>query len=225
MLEKHPKSSILAGELSAPEQTCRTLSNMLSKMSMSTQPIVSGNGDIISEMLFSIVDTTSAFDMSFLIGSAAHIGVTPTKNDISHGTLFFESLVARSLWESHWREEWCGIYENGLTFYAPLTETPCLELAFSDVKLVRFLDAGSLHPLAGYPLLVIETAWLCHYCAFLNHQTRFQFHEKFDYARSRIIKNDDASVASSEERDLAEARFWQGFQAAIQYSQSSAGGK
>ena len=223
MLERHRNSSILAGELSAPEQSCRTVSNMLSRMSSHSN--VSGNTNMISETLFKIVDTTSELDLSFLRGSAAHVGVTPTKNDIVLGALLCDSLVARSLRESHWREEWCGVFENGLSFYAPLTDTPCLELLFSDVKLVRCLDAGSMNPLAGYPLLVIETAWLCHYCAFPSHQTRLQFHEKMLYVLSRKSKNEFGSAALSDELDLAEARFWQGFQTAIQYSQSFGGGK
>jgi Protein of unknown function (DUF1769)/Protein of unknown function, DUF547 len=222
MLERHPKSSILAGELSAPEQSCRTVSNMLSKIS--SYPMAPLD-DRISDMLHSVVDTPSEFDLSFLRGSAAHVGVSPTKKDSAHGSLLWESLVARSLWESHWREEWCGVYEYGLTFYAPLTETPCLELAYSDIKLVRFLDAGSMSPLAGYPLLVIETAWLCHYCAFLNNQARLRVHEKLEQIRSTAMTNDDSFVASGEERDLVEARFWQGFQTTIQYSQTFGGGK
>jgi Protein of unknown function, DUF547 len=222
MLERHPKSSILAGELSAPEQSCRTVSNMLSKIS--SHPMTLGTSSI-ANTLYSIVDKSSEFDLSFLRGSAAHVGVSPTKKDGVHGSLLLESLVARSLWESHWREEWCGIYEHGLAFYSPLTDIPCLELAYSDIKLVRFLDAGSMSPLAGYPLLVIETAWLCHYCAFLNLQARLRFHEKLEHVRSTMMTNGDSFVATSDERDLAEARFWQGFQTAIQYTQTFGGGK
>lgn len=36
--------------------------------------------------------------------------------------------VARWLWESHCREEWCGVYSSGVYCFAPLTTDPCLTL-------------------------------------------------------------------------------------------------
>lgn len=56
------------------------------------------------------------------------LGVVPEKGDKSKGSLVYDCLVARCLWESHWREEWCGVYEGTLSFYAPLTKKPSLEL-------------------------------------------------------------------------------------------------
>ena len=223
LLESHLHSSVLAGELSAPEQSCRTVSSMLSKMS--AQPESSVMSDSFSSLLASLVEATSELDNSFLHGGAVQVGVSPTKIDSKNGSLLFESLVARCLWESHWREEWCGLYENGLVFYAPLTDSPCLELSFSDIKYIRFLDAGPISPLAGYPLLVIETAWLCHYCAFGNDRARQTFFERIEDVKAIAAEKDDTSVTSSRERELAEARFWQGFQTAIQYSHSFGGGK
>lgn len=223
LLESHLHSSVLAGELSAPEQSCRTVSSMLSKMSAQPEPSVMS--DSFSSLLSSLVESTSELDKSFLHGGALQVGVSPTKIDSKNGSLLFESLVARCLWESHWREEWCGLYEKGLVFYAPLTDSPCLELSFSDIKYIRFLDAGPMSPLAGYPLLVIETAWLCHYCAFGNDRARQTFFEKVEDVKATATEKDDMSVASSRERELAEARFWQGFQTAIQYSHSFGGGK
>lgn len=51
-----------------------------------------------------------------------------SKSESTNGLLVCESLVARCLWESHWREEWCGVYEKTIAFYAPLTQKPCHEL-------------------------------------------------------------------------------------------------
>jgi hypothetical protein len=123
------------------------------------------------------------------------------------GALVCESLVARCLWESHWREEWCGVYRKSFVFYAPLTHRPCLELctflltrvsanlavlfllirpclglvsAFSDVQSVRLLDVHQRSPLPGFPILAIETAWQCHYLAFPSEESRENFRAKVE---------------------------------------------
>ena len=134
------------------------------------------------------------------------VGVVPdTKLEVLKGALVCESLVARCLWESHWREEWCGVYRKSFLFYAPLTQKPCLELctlpfvffcssvgmfvfltndcfgsnsAFSDVQSVRLLDIHQRSPLPGFPILAIETAWQCHYLAFPSEESRENFRMK-----------------------------------------------
>lgn len=223
LMESHLNSSILAGELSAPEQSCRTVSSMVAKMS--TQMESSFVSESFSDLLGSLVETLSDLDSGFLRGGALQVGISSHKTDSQCGSLLFESLIARCLWESHWREEWCGLYEKGLIFYAPLTDSPCLMLPFSDVKFVRFLDEGPISPLSGYPLLVVETAWLCHYCAFSSARARQIFFDRIEDVRSVAAENDDLSITSTREKELSEARFWQGFQTAIQYSRSFGGGK
>lgn len=99
-----------------------------------------------------------------------------------------ESLVARCLWESHWREEWCGVYETCVSFYAPSTKSPCLEIAFIDIRNIRPLDAGNLSPLPGFYLLVLETAWLCHYVAFRDEEARDTFGEMMEDAIENHIR-------------------------------------
>ena len=132
--------------------------------------------------------------------------VPDTKMEVLKGALVCESLVARCLWESHWREEWCGVYKKGIVFYAPLTQKPCLELckhsvvakclplqtvvfssqcffisaAFSDVQSVRLLDCSQRSPLPGFPILALETAWQCHYVAFRNEEVCASFCEKVE---------------------------------------------
>ena len=108
--------------------------------------------------------------------------------DKSRGVQLHESLVARCMWESHWREEWCGMYESCVSFYAPLSKSPCLEISYIDITNVRPLDTGYLSPLPGYPLLVLETAWLCHYIAFRDEESRDTFGEKVEEAIERHIK-------------------------------------
>jgi hypothetical protein len=114
--------------------------------------------------------------------------VTPLSGDKSRGTLIHESCVARCLWESHWREEWCGMHNSCLSFYSPLTQSPSIEIAFIDITKVRPLDAGALSPLPGFPLLVLETAWLCHYIAFRDQESRDTFGQKVDVAIDCHIK-------------------------------------
>jgi hypothetical protein len=98
--------------------------------------------------------------------------------------LLHESLGARCLWESHWREEWCGIYETCVSFYAPSTKSPCLEISFIDVTEIRPLDPGALSPLPGFHLLVLETSWLCHYIAFRDKEARDAFGQVMEDAKA-----------------------------------------
>ena len=121
------------------------------------------------------------------------MGVTPLSGDQSRGALHHEGVVARCLWESHWCEEWCGMYETCLSFYAPMTKTPSLEIAYVDVQNVRPLDAGYLAPLPGFPLLVLETPWLCHYIAFRDEEARDTFGEKVEDAIAKHVKQGEFS--------------------------------
>jgi hypothetical protein len=214
--------NMLAGQLSAPEQSCRTVSNMLSRMSdlPPSSPLSTSFSTLLSEQ----VERESDQDRDFLQGGAIEVGVVPSKGDLSKGPLISECLVARCLWESHWREEWFGVYEKGLAFYAPLSRSPCLELSFVDVQSVRVLDAGVRSPLPGYPILVIETAWLCHYAAFADRGARESFRLKIEDAMSQFRELSDPTLAAREQ-ELWQARFWQGFQSSIESSLSSGKGK
>lgn len=213
-------ASFLAGELCAPEQSCRSVSNMISRMS--AEPESSAVSARFSSLLRSLVDSSSVFDDSFLQGGSLQIGVTANKVDKELGALLLDCLVARCLWESHWREEWCGVYEKGVVFYAPLTDRPCLELPFLDIMSVRLLEDDVVCPLSGYPVLVVETAWLCHYCAFSNDEVRQEFYKMID---GLLLEHEAVSAASFRDNELAEARFWQGFQMSVESSQTDGGGK
>jgi hypothetical protein len=63
LLESHLNSPILVGELSAPEQSCRTVSNMLSKISL--QPTLSEVSDSLTTLLHALVETSTELDRSF----------------------------------------------------------------------------------------------------------------------------------------------------------------
>lgn len=214
--------NMLAGQLSAPEQSCRTVSTMLS--CMSDLPRSSTLLTSFSALLSEQVELVSDQDRDFLQGGAIEVGVVPSKGDLSKGLLVSECLVARCLWESHWREEWCGVYQRGLEFYAPLSRSPCLELSFADVQSVRFLNSDVRSPLPGYPILVIETAWLCHYAAFADLGARESFRTQIEGAMAQFANLSDPTLAGRE-KELWKARFWQGFQNSIEASLSSGKGK
>jgi hypothetical protein len=80
------------------------------------------------------------------------------------------------------------MYESCVSFYAPLTKAPCLEIAFVDITKIRPLDAGQLAPLPGFPLLVLETAWVCHYVAFRDEEARDIFGENMEEAIAKHIE-------------------------------------
>ena len=80
------------------------------------------------------------------------------------------------------------MHESCVSFYAPLTKSPCLEIAFIDIQQVRPLDAGGLSPLPGFPLLVLETAWLCYYLAFRDEEARDTFGDLVDNAITKHIQ-------------------------------------
>ncbi len=208
----------VAGELSATEQSRRTASRILERMSsVSTQSSAwqRCNTALLSELGF-MTDQ----DTWFLDGDAVHLGVKPSKK---HGTLLDESVVARCLWESHWREEWCGMYENSLCFYAPLARSSCHEIFYSDVTSVRLLAVDGFTPLPGFPILVIETAWQCHYMAFRDEASRFSFGEKIDGAVENYkVKH---LTDSLESKELQKARFWQGFRSLSETSLASGAAK
>ncbi len=208
----------VAGSLSATEQSRRTASRILERMSsvsMQSSAWQKCNNALLSELGF-VTDQ----DTWFLDGDALHLGVKPSKK---HGKLLDESVVARCLWESHWREEWCGMYENSLSFYAPLAKSACHEIFYSDITSVRSLAMDALSPLPGFPILVIETAWQCHYVAFRDETSREIFAEKVDDA----IKNykEKHMTDRMESKELQMARFWQGFQTLSETSLASGAAK
>lgn len=81
----------------------------------------------VADSIFSSFLSKSELDRWFLRGDAATIGVAPlksTEDDLPYGT-----LIARALWDTHWREEWCEITSTKLDFYAPLSNKPVFSLS------------------------------------------------------------------------------------------------
>ena len=220
--EKKKSHAFVAGELCAPEQTRRTASRMLSRMS--SLPMNAAYWKDCNGALKSQVQHETDQDRWFLEGTSVELGVTPLSGENSRGRMIHGCVVARCLWESHWREEWSGVYESCLSFYTPLSKSPCLEIAYIDITSVRPLATGLMSPLPGLPLLVLETAWLCHYIAFRDEVSRDTFGEKVEAAIESHMKQIEAT-ASVQQEDLRKARFWQGFQSLSESSLSSSTGK
>ncbi len=111
--------------------------------------------------------------------------------------LLYGCPVARWLWDSHCREEWCGVYTSGVYCYAPLTREPSvvlcknqhalytyfhpienltdifsLPIAFVDIQAIRRLDTDDQSTLPGFSLLAIDTASRCHYFSLPSDDAR-----------------------------------------------------
>jgi hypothetical protein len=105
---------------------------------------------------------------------------------------------------------------------------PNIFTALGDIDEVRKLDLeGNCHPLPGLPLLVLETAWRCHYLAFVSLQSRENF---ICIVNKAIFACIPRNIAFEKEqnilrRDKKESFCWQSYQAAVQASLSNGRGK
>lgn len=182
---------------------------------------------VINSAIASTLASRSDLDKWFLLGGATDIGVIPLRS--SDEVLLHGALVARALWDTHWREEWCGIYTSKIEYYAPLTNKPVFSLSLADIEKVRLLELDSkLHPLSGLPILVLETAWRCHYLAFSSLKSREKFASHINDAIYACVRNSNQESEKEHhlsKRDKSESFRWQSFQAAIQSSVSNGRGK
>ncbi len=101
-------NSVMAGQLKPPEQSLRTVGYIISKLSDSDS--------LESKSQLADLNPISDLDCSFLSGGTVELGVIP-----ENGTPLGEYIVARALWESHWREEATVVYDTCIEFYSPLS--------------------------------------------------------------------------------------------------------
>ncbi len=101
-------NSVMAGQLKPPEQSLRTVGYIISKLADSDS--------LESKSQLADLNPISDLDCSFLSGGTVELGVIP-----ENGTPLGEYIVARALWESHWREEAAVIYGTCIEFYSPLS--------------------------------------------------------------------------------------------------------
>jgi hypothetical protein len=198
--------NVLAGQLSPPEQSLRTTSHALSRMSNAAPHTqLAKKFEEIANKEFA---PPSELDSSFLKGGAFQLGVVPPEDQI----LIYDSLVARCLWESHWREEWCGVYEKSIMFFGPTSKQSSLQLSYVDIISVRQLGSRVFSPLPGYPMLAIDTSWQCYYVAFPDEVTRHIFSEKIE---TQVKYHAEKESPEDPYQNLWKARFWQGFQDSV----------
>mmetsp|Transcript_31229 Transcript_31229/g.66068 ORF Transcript_31229/g.66068 Transcript_31229/m.66068 type:complete len:1880 (+) Transcript_31229:299-5938(+) len=172
-------TSFLSGQLLPPDQSCRKVSRILSEISSSPN-----NSAPVLDAISSLATTNSAQDLSFLRGSSAELGVKPLKPVDSKSDI--ECVAARCIYSGRWREEACVLYTKGshLAFYAPLAKKPSLVVSFDEIISARKCeDSGSSQsPLPGFHIVTIDTAWKCHYLAFLDNTERDNFLQRLNDA-------------------------------------------
>jgi len=169
----------LAGQLLPPDQNCRKISQILSNIS--NTPNMSAP---VLDAISSLATTNSAQDLTFLRGSSAELGVKPLKPVDSFD---INCVVARCVYSGRWREELCVVYTKGgshLAFYAPLAKKPSLVVSFEEIISARKChdDEACHSALPGFSLLSIDTAWKCHYIAFLENTERESFLKRLNEA-------------------------------------------
>lgn len=202
----------LAGQLSPTEQSLRQTSHALNRISNAAPSSqMSKQFEDIANTHFR---TPTELDRSFLQGGAFQLGVVPPDGQ----RLVYASLVARCLWESHWREEWIGVYERNIELFTPASKHPALQLSYFDISSVRALELDELSPLPGYPILAIETGWQCYYLAFPNEESRDEFCAAIQEQRRHHTQTEENKVA---DKDLWKARYLQGFQDSVGATVSS----
>uniref|UniRef100_A0A7S4VLZ2 Uncharacterized protein n=1 Tax=Ditylum brightwellii TaxID=49249 RepID=A0A7S4VLZ2_9STRA len=99
-------------------------------------------------------------------------------------------------------------------------------LSFRDIQTVRRIDRSDKHnPLPTLSLLVLETAWLCHYLAFADNESREVF---VGALNSAIFSHSESAVISKDgkgDKDTLKAHLWEGVQTSADLSLSGGRGK
>jgi len=198
--QKPGPSTFTAGRLCAPDASCRTVSLVLEEISTLAE---TSNNPEMMHLVATQAETSSDLDSWFLQGGAVELGIVPKMSDEA---LLAESVVARSLWDSHWREEWCALYSSRIDFYVPFSKKPTLSLPLGDVQAIRAVDpSDGLHPLPGVSLLAIETAWRVSYIGFLDEALRNLFS---DHLKAALFTSGGDKRL---EDDAYRAHLWQSF--------------
>lgn len=183
--------------------SCRKISDIVSALST-------------NEHAISLLVQNNSLDLAFLRGSSAEIGVVPIKP--VDKKIDDECIIARNIWDGHWREELCAMYtqDHHLAFYAPLTKKPSLVLCFEEIVAVRKCDpTKGASPLPGFHLLSIDTAWRCHYIAFREDSEREVFFAKINDAYFHMPGKVTAKSRHAQE--------WESFQMSLETSLTGLG--
>eukprot|EP00624_Nannochloropsis_granulata_P005770 evm.model.NODE_41244_length_18694_cov_23.977480.2 len=122
--------------------------------------------------LYSILRRRNNLDAWFLTGTAADMAVTvPSKPS---GPPLQQSMVARALWESHWKEEWMVLYSSHVSFFSMGTKKPGWSVFLHDILAVK-VPQGASKLCAQFPgkyFLGLETLGRVHYLCFATEAIR-----------------------------------------------------
>jgi hypothetical protein len=213
-MEGRYHSETHSGQLAPPDQSREKISQILLQLSANKSPSV-------ADAMASFVKVSSEHDLSFLRGCSAELGVVPHKAIDAEAD--YDIICARGIWEGRWREECCVIYgkDNHLAFYAPLARKPSLVVAFEEILSVRKCDPKpSSSPLAGLPMLSIDTSWRCHYVAFLTELERENFVTKLNDSMYHAGADDPTKQHTNKI-----AQEWESYKMSLEASLTGSGGK
>ncbi|KAL7550235.1 hypothetical protein ACHAWF_013474 [Thalassiosira exigua] len=182
-------TALLSGQLLAPDQSCSKVSQILHEASNNPN-----NSSPVLDAIAMLATTSSAQDLVFLRGSSAELGVKPLKP--VDAKCDAECVVARCIYDGRWCEELCVLYSKGshIAFYAPLAKKPSLVVSFEEIISCRKCE-GIESPLPGFKMLAIDTAWKCHYLAFLDNAGRDYFLKRLN--ESMFYTNNEGQRDSS----------------------------
>mmetsp|Transcript_1402 Transcript_1402/g.2909 ORF Transcript_1402/g.2909 Transcript_1402/m.2909 type:complete len:1285 (-) Transcript_1402:132-3986(-) len=147
--------------------------------------------------LRSTLSTITDLDSWFLKGGSADIGVMAAPPIALYGGSdpLFGAVCARALHRNSWREEWCGIYPQHISFYPHFSKKPDRILLHRDIISVRRLDKVPMcHPMPGLHMLAIDTLGRVYYVAFGKHSVQ---ENCFKTLQSAIFSACDTSTYNS----------------------------
>jgi len=188
----------------APDQSTRILSAFVKEMRDS-------NRDRTMDILCAQLQRASELDAWFLQGGAAELGVTPNKDKKPA----YEGVCARALWESHWREEYCGVYDTHVAFFAPLGKKPVFFLHHRDILGVRTLPSEK-SPVPGLYTIAIDTPGRVTYLAFSEEDKVQNFAAQLKVATFRFgsdgldFREDTAPTSDPRENFVLKSGQWAG---------------
>jgi hypothetical protein len=120
--------------------------------------------------LYSLLRRCNHLDVWFLTGTAADMNVTvPLKQPVLQ-----QGMVARALWESHWKEEWMVLYPSHIAFFGMGSKSkPSWSVFLHDVLAVKAPPAERLRQLfPGKAFVALETLGRVHYLCFATDAIR-----------------------------------------------------
>lgn len=161
----------LNGDLSSTEVSRLKAGKILQHLFRRAAESSHGGLDSSVSLLLRSFSLKGVYDWQFLTGGSLEFGICPERK-----YLIAESIVCHCIWESHWREEWCGLYSDGVVFWKAQACSAYIEIPIHEILGCRRMK-GSFF-VQGEEVLAIDTVWSCHYVAFRDLDTLIHFHAR-----------------------------------------------